>query len=234
MKRQQLLWVVITAFLLSLLPVATFAQEQPNAVQPNLVKNGDFEAGRNGDWSERSNNTFGIVADATWLDPHSGQYAGWLGGVKHEKSRLFQSVTLPTSPKLFLSYYYRIGTSSQCGKDDKAKVFIDKSRVVEYSLCVGDKNSDWRQVTFDISAYGGKAVRLQFFAVTTGENHSDFWVEDVTITTTTNQEASAIQAPAGVEDEDVVFDAGAEGDHKETSQQLRNALYLPLVRQQIR
>lgn len=194
---------------------------------PNGVQNGDFEARDNGAWRQSSSNHYALIDNTAPVAPHSGQYLAWLGGTQKEKSRLSQTVMVPSSSTPVLTYYYQIA-DALCGKD-QAKVFINSTRVKAHPLCVDGNTNGWQQVAIDLSAYAGQTVKLQFFAATTGDNHGSFLVDDVAITTASSKDATVVQAAEGVEDAEATPVAGEEDSGPLQSRRL-NAIFLPLAR----
>lgn len=201
----------------------------PRPPAGNLVKNGDFESGDNGDWRERSSNGYALIDNGAPIAPSSGNYLAWLAGVTNEKSRLIQNVTLPANTDLVLSYQYRIAPDGAC-RGNIAKVFVNRTRLVSYSLCDRDATGGWQQELIDLSRYAGRTVKLQFFAKTKGNNQSDLFIDDVIIADDSRfRDGTSIRIPDDVEDEDATVGADEGNGENSTPTRRQNFLFLPYV-----
>ena len=198
-------------------------------VEPNPVKNGDFEAGDNDDWRQRSTHGYQLIDNQIPVNAHSGEYSGWLGGIENEKGRLKQRVSLRVNSAPILRYYYRIEPNGQCG-GNLAKVFVNRDRLQSYALCDSDNSGRWQQELIDLRAYAGRTVNLQFFAKTKHNNRSDFFVDDVAVLELNLvKDTTAIRTPEGVEDADSIDEDETPGGSG-TPIERENILFLPFVR----
>lgn len=163
---------------------------RPVAAQPpQLLPNGDFEAGR-AEWDTRSELGYEIIWNVNdrgfprSVVPHSGESLAWLGGEDNEVSSLAQDVAVPSSQP-YLSYWYRISSRQQeCGFDFGA-VEVDNGRdttvVKEYDLCVENNSAVWVHEVVDLSAFAGTSVRVTISATTDDDDDtlSSLYIDDV-------------------------------------------------------
>ena len=172
-------------------PTADFAVylplvANPSPRGPNVVVNGDFEAGRTG-WTE--------VEDSIWFDfplivhrnelprgttvtPYDGAWLAWLGGDSHLRAYIEQEITLPSaSPELV--YWHWIESIWAC---DAAYggAYLDDTPVDQYGLCAAADTGGWAKRTVDLSAYAGQTVRLRFLSQT-AEDFSNLYIDAVSV-----------------------------------------------------
>ncbi|MBP6015219.1 MAG: hypothetical protein KA586_00720 [Candidatus Promineofilum sp.] len=153
------------------------------------LKNGNFDKGANGDWTEKVNEQAAtgaiILEPGGAISPRSGQYVAWLGGANDETQGFSQAVTLSGPGPLYLRYYYQIrsGETNGCGFD-VAGVFIDNDLVKVHGLCEGEETSQWRKASIDLVDYVGDTVTITFLGEFDDNVLSSLFVDDVGITTT--------------------------------------------------
>jgi hypothetical protein len=150
------------------------------------LRNGDFESGRDGTWTESSSNGYTLVmssVEGLEIPPHSGSWAAWLGGADFEISILSQKIKVPDTAQT-LSFWYWIGSEDLCGYDT-AGVFLGTQNLKGYDLCSNHNTSGWAQDTVNLSGYRGQTLELTFKVVTDEMYNSNFFVDDVAISTTT-------------------------------------------------
>lgn len=175
----------------SFIPFITF---RPPAPPPSPLVNGDFEQGNGVGWQESSSNSVPLISEGfapNLLTPHSGSWGAWLGGLDDEISILTQAVTVPAAAPV-LAFYYVIGSEDFCGYDF-AVVHVNDTEIEQYDLCSATNTEDWVRATFDLSAYAGQNVTLEFAATLDGSGNSNFFLDDVSFTTS---RAAAEPAPA--------------------------------------
>jgi predicted secreted protein len=149
------------------------------------LRNGDFESGRDGTWAESSSNGYTLVmtpAEGLPITPHGGNWAAWLGGADFEISVLSQTVKVPDTAQT-LSFWYWIGSNDLCGYDT-AGVFLGTQNLKGYDLCGNRNTNGWVQDTVSLSGYRGQTLDLTFKVVTDEMGNSNFFVDDVAISTT--------------------------------------------------
>jgi len=161
----------------------------------SALLNGDFEAGLDGSWTESSSNGYTLVltpVEGLPVTPNSGNWAAWLGGADFEISVLSQRIKVPDNA-LTLSFWYWIGSEDECGYDF-AGVLLGTQIVKEYNLC---GNTDkWVQNTFDITGFRGQTQDLIFKVVTDEMLNSNFFLDDVVLSTTTGDQLPVQFSPS--------------------------------------
>ncbi len=164
-----------TATATTLMPTST-----PTATattQSGAIINGNFEAGRGVGWIETSTNGWELVVNTLPLAPPSGAWAAWLGGDDNELSVIGQQVTIPAGQPI-LGYYHAIGSLDACG-NDFAIVGVNGSPVRQYNLCQSTGTGDWVWQTFDLSAFAGQSVLLEFVVMTNSSASSSWLLDDI-------------------------------------------------------
>lgn len=147
------------------------------------VRNGGFEAGPDGSWTEESTNELALILNdfsPNTIVPHSGQWGVWLGGWEDELSAISQYVNVPTgTASMDLSFWYwSTSEESSCGLDT-AYVMIDQIAINEIMLCEGHESNSWTKRTLDLSAYAGRTINLKFIVQTNGVLNSNLFLDDV-------------------------------------------------------
>jgi predicted secreted protein len=161
------------------------------------LRNGDFESGRDGTWTESSSNGYFLVmspAEGLEIIPHSGSWAAWLGGADFEISILSQKIKVPDTAQT-LSFWYWIGSDDLCGYDT-AGIFLGTQNPKGYDLCADHNTNGWVQDTVNLSGYQGQTLDLTFKVVTDEMANSNFFVDDVAISTTTGDSVAINFSPA--------------------------------------
>ncbi|MFN8465639.1 MAG: trypsin-like serine protease [Caldilineaceae bacterium] len=186
-------------------PTATANPNPSPNPSGNQVRNGTFEGGSNGDWSELSFKGYSLILqrnDLGGLVPHAGDWAAWLGGSNGEESTLTQDVVL-NGRAIALTFYYQINSEDDCGYDT-ATVSVQSlaslaasglprtaagkstaqtaAKSVDFDLCYNNASSTWEQATLDLSEFANETVRLTFVAKTDDSYLSSLFVDDATIT----------------------------------------------------
>jgi len=150
------------------------------------LRNGNFESGRDGSWTQSSSNGYTLVmtsVEGLPITPHSGSWAAWLGGADFEISVLSQKIKVPDTAQT-LSFWYWIGSDDLCGYDT-AGVFLGAQNLKGYDLCANHNTNGWVQDTVNLLGYRGQTLDLTFKVVTDEGVTSNFFVDDVAISTTT-------------------------------------------------
>lgn len=153
----------------------------PAPVPGTGIRNGDFESGADGSWTESSYQGYSLILHSSTLPitPHSGSWATWLGGVGDEISEISQSVTIPSGYSL-LRFWHWIGSADVCGYD-WGMVYIDDDERGRFDLCSDTGTGGWVIRTYDLSAYVGQTVVLQIRATTDGSLNSNLFIDDVAL-----------------------------------------------------
>jgi hypothetical protein len=148
--------------------------------QPTFVlfPNGDFEQGPV-IWTEFSTHGWPLIVQdlAPGVTPYEGSWAVWLGGDVNETSYIAQQVTVPEN-LTFMSYWYRIVSIDDCGKDI-ASVLVDDVVVDTYSLCAANNTGGWVKKVVDLTAYAGNLVTIKMQAVCDSAKNSNLFIDYV-------------------------------------------------------
>jgi uncharacterized protein YkwD len=166
-----------------------------------VIRNGDFESGPDGSWSESStqfgNEPGDLIARQlpdgfanlfTGFRPYAGAYVAWLGGVNDETSVLGQAITFPAVAGMHLRFAMFIASYEQdCDRDFATIVFAvpgrDPELLYRRGLC-GVPYPKWAIVDGDLDSNPnlcGQSGRLEFRVVTNGSNISHFFVDNVVV-----------------------------------------------------
>lgn len=171
-----------------LMAISTFTKSQ------NLT-NGDFEQGPGAGWVIYSSNSAGLIGTAdffysTSIDPtvypRSGQYMARLGGFSYAENSISQTVTLPSTPNVYLHIFYqdRVSTTSECAGlwvGATIKVIVANQTLLETYLCHYNQVNGWTHIYFDLSAAAGQTVEIVFRAESANSVWSYLYLDDLSI-----------------------------------------------------
>jgi kumamolisin len=170
-------------------PTATPKPTSTTGPGSQLVVNGGFESGQS-PWSESSRGGYQIV-DPT--NPHAGADSAYLCGYNSCSDAIWQAVTLPSSfSKVTLGYWYYSDTAesgSTCYDYfySRIRTAAGSTITTPQTSCNYGATNGWVYKTFDVtsalSSYKGQSVQVYFLGTTDGSLTSDFFVDDVTLTT---------------------------------------------------
>lgn len=148
----------------------------------NPVRNGTFEAGQDGNWTEYSSNAYDLILPSSNLivTPHGGSWASWLGGDNNETSTLTQTGVSLAGVR-YLHYWYWLSSEDSCGFDF-ATVSVNGTPLTSYDLCSSTNTNGWVAGTLDLNAYAGQTIALKFEVTTDSSVNSNFFLDDVSIT----------------------------------------------------
>lgn len=146
-----------------------------------LVRNGTFEAGSDGAWTEESNLGHVLISDQ-W--PRGGSLGAWLGGEDGSDDVLSQTITIPASAsRVTLVYWWSIHTLEEVHPQDTCTVDLREpgGAVVQVLQTITDEAEPdiWQRSEFDLTAYRGRTLRLVFRGVNDPTNPTDFFFDDV-------------------------------------------------------
>ncbi|MEZ4681551.1 MAG: trypsin-like serine protease [Caldilineaceae bacterium] len=166
-----------------------------------IIRNGNFDTGRNGDWQERSKQGYPLIVNALPVPTQNGGFAAWLGGTDREISRLSQSVALPERDQLYLIFSYQLrSTEVRCNRD-QARLFFNNKRLFTRNLCIQQETADWEEVAIDISHYAGTERTIQFYTKTNGTRLSSWLIDNVYLSTDLEgQPLIRVLVPEDIED----------------------------------
>lgn len=153
-----------------------------------LVKNGTFEAvGAN--WTQEGGNSLQLITD---FNPRTGRYSADLGGlpVNNANHRIKQQLTLPAGAIITLTFWWEQDTQETAPvMDDYLAVNLLRTNgtLLKELVRLGARPDwpPWEPLTFDLTAYAGQTVALQFQGVTDAINGTEFFVDDVSVTVCT-------------------------------------------------
>ena len=165
---------------------------QPLEGIPRIINPG-FEQGLGQSaWQASTSDGSPVLTDAgslpVYVQPHSGDWVAWLGGLTPGLSvtaTLTQVVALPSGDPAaglgLATFVHPDGTSLG---DDRLSVRIydlTGTLLIELLTLTGHSPSDtWRQFQFDLSAYRGQTVQVVLSAISAG---TAFFVDDVDLPT---------------------------------------------------
>ncbi len=143
--------------------------------------NGDFEKGATG-WGQYSTHGWELIRSTSYLpvQPHSGNWATWLGGDDDEINGIWQEVTIPSSDPI-LQFWMWIASADICGYD-VAGVVINLDVVVDaFWLCDSNNTGGWIRRTVDLSDYAGQTVDFDITASNDSSWNSNLFIDDVSL-----------------------------------------------------
>lgn len=146
------------------------------------LRNGNFEAGT-AVWQESSSKSLRLILqrdELEGIEPHSGEWAAWLGGQVAESSILSQQFTIPLD-QTTLTYWRAVAVPANCGRD-VATVLVTNpviNEIEQFNLCTAT-GPGWTRHTKDLSAYAGATVTLEFRVDTAGNAEaSSLFIDDI-------------------------------------------------------
>ena len=156
------------------------------ATQATGIVNGDFEQWPAVGWTLYSSTGHtGLIGTGDFfdspditprVDPHSGIYMARLGGFNYEINEIYQTVTLPNSTPLYLTFYYQIrgaaGTECTALDGGEIKIYIGSQMAYDAYICDDINTPDWTRGAIDLSAIPGQTVQIIFHMEAAG---SGWW-----------------------------------------------------------
>jgi hypothetical protein len=153
----------------------------------NLVQNGSFQTGSFTDW------TVGGPVEPTIssVETHSSSYSALLGQTKTPEvdgtSYIYQTVTIPSSAKTAtLTFWYWPATDDTIEYAYQECLIQSSSGATDATVMkVASNAKAWTQVTYSLSKYIGKTIRL-YFGVHGNGYSSDYvymYLDGISITT---------------------------------------------------
>jgi Zn-dependent metalloprotease len=149
-----------------------------------LITNGGFETGTT-PWI-----VSGQVTRSTGTFPHSGVAYMILGGVNSTTGTLYQQVTIPTGAARNLNFWLNITTSEAAGAAVFDRLFIEvrntSGTLLGTLATFSNQNSGTAGVyvlrgPYNLSAFAGQTVRIQFRATEDVTLPTSFRVDDVSV-----------------------------------------------------
>jgi subtilase family serine protease len=149
--------------------------------QSQLIQNGGFENGTS-PWVESSSGGYQLI-DST--NPHTGNDSAYLGGYNNANDSIYQKISVPsTASSVTLSYWTDVETTETSHAYDFLKVQVRNTsgKVLKTLQTQSDATaSGWKSQSFDLSAYKGQTVEVNFVATNDYSNPTDFFVDDVSV-----------------------------------------------------
>ena len=153
-------------------PTATVTGTPPTAtstVTPTLtpcgeaIANGGFETGDLTNWAIRDSVPAPTVRAGT---AHSGTYAAFLGSDPGTEptgdSSIYQQITVPASGGTLSYWYYPYSEDSITFDWQDAYVTDTSGTILATIMHVCETTQTWTQVTYDMSAFAGQTVQIEF------------------------------------------------------------------------
>jgi hypothetical protein len=161
-----------------------------------LIANPGFESGDEGAWTTGSGGMIG----QDQVPANTGTWKVWLGGYGTDSNdTVTQRVTLPASCTVSLSYYLRVTTVESSGPSDylHVQVLANGGTTTVQTFSDRDFGSGYVQRFVDLSAYAGQTITLRFLSDENEGAGTNFFVDDVSLTTSAGVVASYSQTISG-------------------------------------
>ncbi len=167
---------------------ATVSNATTCATTSQLLGNPGFETGAAAPWTA----TAGVIDGSASPAPRSGRFKAWLDGygVSHVDD-LFQTVTIPAGAcSATFSFWLWITTAetTTITAFDTLSVTVRNSAGTVLSTLATfsnlNKSAGYVQRSFDVSAFKGQTVRLQFHGVEDVSLQTSFIIDDTALTVT--------------------------------------------------
>ena len=171
----------------------------------NILLNPGFEDGPVS-WTESTGNVYGYPVITSYLNPTTtNSWYAWLCGYNNCVDKLYQDVTVPADAQsAYVQFNYWITTeetSSVAAYDSMSlRIYSPPNATTSkyWTLSNINKTTDWvLSPKYDISAFKGQTIRLQFSATTDSTFPTDFYVDNVALMvggSTPDTQAPAIPA----------------------------------------
>ncbi|UZR30237.1 S8 family serine peptidase [Methylococcus mesophilus] len=152
-----------------------------------LLANPGFESGATA-WTSSA----GVIDNSSSAAARSGNWKAWMNGYgTAHTDDLYQQVTVPVDAcATSFSFWLRIATSettSAPARDTLTVTVRNTAGTVLQTLATysnRNRSSGYVQRSFDLSAYKGQTIRLQFRGVENSSRATSFLVDDVELTVT--------------------------------------------------
>ena len=142
--------------------------------------NANFDAGRNGAWTEFSSRGFAVIMQGPdGYKPRSGQYLAWLGGANNDVSKLAQTFTVPASHPFLSLYLMTYSDEVKCFYD-RATFLIDDQTVAYANLCREYNFYPWVRGYVNLDGFAGKQITFSVRVETDGTLPSSLFLDDLT------------------------------------------------------
>lgn len=149
-----------------------------------LIRNGNFESGSNGEWIEESTEFDQLIYSSApeGVEARSGEYIAWLGDASNETSRLAQTITIPPSSDVVLTFYYWIiSDEPECDATDNYVIGLGLDGIFS-SLCSAAETSGWALETINLGNFSTQTnVTIEFIVRTDSGYDSHLLIDDVSV-----------------------------------------------------
>jgi hypothetical protein len=117
------------------------------------------------------------------ITPRSGQWVAWMVGPSGGLYSLSQSVTLPTSPHMYLQIFGQVRATEPCGLlPDHVAVEINNTQIADQKLCTDFITSNWSSGAFDLSAYAGQTITIGFVGIRFSQSETNsMFIDDISL-----------------------------------------------------
>ncbi|MBI5070294.1 MAG: S8 family serine peptidase [Deltaproteobacteria bacterium] len=157
------------------------------ATHTQLLGNPGFETGSAAPWTASA----GVIDNSASPTAHSGSWKAWLDGYgSSHTDDLYQQVTIPAAAcSATFSFWLQITTAETTTTTayDTLTVTVRSSSGTVLGTLATYSNlsrSGWTLRSFDLSAWKGQTVRLQFHGVEDGSLQTSFLVDDAAVDVT--------------------------------------------------
>lgn len=121
--------------------------------------------------------------------PRSGSWVAWLGGVGRANiDDLYQELTIPTNAcSATFNFWMKITTAetSTTAANDTISISVANTSGIVLSQLASysnkDKSSGYVLKSFNLSAYKGQTIRLQFHSIENASRVTSFYVDDLSL-----------------------------------------------------
>lgn len=177
--------------------------------QNEAIQDGGFEDGTpNSFWTEASTNFGTPICDAVGCGvgggtgPHGGTFWTWFGGIAGaEEGSMTQSVTFPAGGSASITFFLEMPTcAAGSGADDFMELTVDGTQVFRIDATSPLCNTvGYQQQVVDVSAFADGAAHTVAFHSITSTEVVNFFVDDVSLATTSCVAGGGPPPPAIVE-----------------------------------
>ena len=149
----------------------------------DLIVNGGFETGSFAPWQILGTQPAPTVRTGT---AHTGTHAAFLGSDPGTEptgdSAIYQQITVPASGGTLSYWYYPYSEDSITFDWQDAYVTDTSGTILATIMHVCETTQTWTQVTYNMSAYAGQTVRIEFLVHQDGFGDvTNMYVDDVSL-----------------------------------------------------
>ena len=168
----------------------TIIQSGSTGTVVNILRNPGFESGPVV-WTDSTINGLPIIS-AFQSPVNNNNWYAWLCGYNNCVDSLYQDITIPVDAQIAsvqFSYWIKTNEVSSSSAFDSLSIRVysppSASTYSSWTLSNLNAASGWNlSQKYDVSAFRGQTIRLQFTGTTDSELPTDFFVDDVTLTVT--------------------------------------------------